>query len=260
MMSKALIYDCDGVLADTEQYGHLPAFNQMWREFGVPWAWSVEQYGRKLAIGGGKERMASLFSDPDFTAVFQPPETEQGRAELIAAWHKRKTAIYKEMIESGKIPGRPGVRRLAREALDAGWILGVCSTSAREAVQAVLTHTMGKEVAERFSLLLAGDVVKAKKPAPDIYTMAAEQLQVSPRDCLVIEDSWNGLASAHAAGMSCLVTVSGYTADEDFSEAELVVTCLGDPGGQKCEVLANRSAATPGEYITVSDLDRILAP
>ena len=258
-MAKVLIYDCDGVLADTEQFGHLPAFNQMWREFGVPWQWSVEQYGEKLAIGGGKERMASLFNDADFLAVFQPPATEEERAELIAAWHKRKTAIYTEMIASGKIPPRSGVRRLAREALDAGWTLGVCSTSARDSVQAVLTHTMGEDVASRFSLLLAGDVVKAKKPAPDIYNLAAERLGVSPQECLVIEDSWNGLASAHAAGMKCLVTVSGYTKDEDFSQAELVVSCLGDPGGEKCVVLANRSAATPGEYITVDDLEKILA-
>ena len=257
-MSKVLLYDCDGVLADTEQFGHLPAFNRMWQEFGVPWSWSVEQYGEKLAIGGGKERMASLFDDADFVAAFSPPEAEEARAGLIAAWHKRKTAIYTEMIESGQIPARSGVRRLAQEALDAGWILGVCSTSAKESVQAVLTHTMGPDVAERFSLLLAGDMVKAKKPAPDIYHMAAERLGVSPEECLVIEDSWNGLASAHAAGMKCLVTVSGYTKDEDFSVAELVVSCLGDPDGERCEVLANRSAATPGDYITVTDLERIL--
>jgi len=258
MMRKALIFDCDGVLADTEQFGHLPAFNQMWQEFRVPWAWSVAQYGRKLAISGGKERMASLFNDADFLAVYSLPPTEAGRAELIASWHKRKTAIYTEMIASGRVPPRSGVRRLAKAALDAGWALGVCSTSARESVQSVLTHTMGQEVAERFSLLLAGDVVKAKKPAPDIYRMAAEQLHVSPRDCVVIEDSWNGLASAHAAGMRCLVTVSGYTQDEDFSEAELVVSCLGDPHGEKCQVLANRSSAAPGDYVVVADLDHLL--
>ena len=143
-----------------------------------------------------------------------------------------------------------------------GWILGVCSTSARESVQAVLTHTMETEVAERFSLLLAGDMVKAKKPAPDIYHMAAEQLGVSPGEYLVIENSWNGLASAHAAGMKCLVTVSGYTKDEDFSVAELVVSCLGDPDGERggCEVLANRCRCTaaPGDYITAADLEKIL--
>jgi beta-phosphoglucomutase-like phosphatase (HAD superfamily) len=101
-------------------------------------------------------------------------------------------------------------------------------------------------------------MVKAKKPAPDIYLMAAKQLQVAPEECLVIEDSENGLQSANAAGMKCLVTVSGYTRDEDFTQAALVVTSLGDPDGERMEVLANRSTATPEGYITVEDLDRIL--
>lgn len=257
-MSRVLIYDCDGVLGDTEQFGHLPAFNQMWAEFGVPWQWTVEGYGRKLKIGGGKERMKSLFEDDDFLKVFEPPATEEERTELIATWHKRKTAIYKDSILSGKIPPRPGVRRLAQEALDAGWILGVCSTSAKESVEAVLAHTMGEETAARFSLLLAGDMVKVKKPDPEIYNLAARDLGVSPEECVVIEDSRNGLLAAYRAGMKCLVTVSGYTRNEDFSEADIVVTCLGDPDGEKCQVLANRSAAGPGEYVTVGDLAKIL--
>ena len=89
-MNKALIFDCDGVLGDTEQFGHLPAFNQMWREFGVPWQWSVEEYGRKLKIGGGKERMASLFAEPDFLRVFTPPPDEQDAQGMVAAWHNGK--------------------------------------------------------------------------------------------------------------------------------------------------------------------------
>jgi HAD superfamily hydrolase (TIGR01509 family) len=258
---KVLLYDCDGVLGDTEQYGHLVAFNQMWREFGVPWSWSVEQDGAKLAIGGGKERMASLWDDADFraavSAAVELPATRDEYVEIVAGWHKRKSAIYQELIMSGKIPPRPGVKRLAQEALDAGWTLGVCSTSAKPSVEAVLGHVMG-DLAERFSLLLAGDMVKAKKPAPDIYNMAAEQLGASPAECLVIEDSRNGLRAAHAAGMKCLVTVSGYTRNEAFSEAALVVTCLGDPGGEQAEVLANRSAARPGAYITAGDLEQIL--
>jgi beta-phosphoglucomutase-like phosphatase (HAD superfamily) len=115
------------------------------------------------------------------------------------------------------------------------------------------------DLADRFSLLLAGDMVKAKKPSPEIYNTAAEELGVSPEECLVIEDSRNGLVAADAAGMKCLVTVSGYTRDEDFSEAALVVTSLGDPGGEQTEVLANRSAADPGDYITVDDLEQVLS-
>jgi len=257
-MSKVLIYDCDGVLGDTEQYGHLVAFNQMWREMGVPWQWRVEEYGRKLKIGGGKERMASLFAEPEFLKAFAPPAGEEARKAMVAAWHKRKSAIYQEIVNSGKIPPRPGVRRLTEEALAAGWTLAVASTSAQESVEAVLRRAMGEETAARFSLVLAGDVVKTKKPAPDIYLLAAERLGVGPADCVVIEDSNNGVVSAVAAGMKCVVTVSGYTREEDFSAAAIVLTCLGDPGGEACEVLENRSLARPGTCFTVADLEAVL--
>ena len=259
-MKKTLIFDCDGVLGDTEQFGHLPAFNQMWRELGVPWEWSVEEYGRKLKIGGGKERMLSLFAEPAFLAAWpQAPATPEACKETVAAWHKRKSAIYKEIIASGKIPPRPGVKRLSEEALEAGWTLAVGSTSAPESVDAVLRHAMGAATAARFSLVLAGDCVKAKKPAPDIYLLASEKLGIDPKQCVVVEDSSNGLEAAVAAGMKCVVTVSGYTKEEDFSNASIVVNSLGDPGGEACEVLANHSAARPAGYLTVADLDRILA-
>lgn len=258
-MKKALIFDCDGVLGDTEQFGHLPAFNRMWREMGVPWEWSVEEYGRKLAIGGGKERMLSLFGEAPFLAAWpQAPTTLEARKETVAGWHKRKSAIYKEIIASGRIPPRPGVKRLSEEALAAGWTLAVASTSAPESVDAVLRHAVGEATAARFSLVLAGDCVKAKKPAPDIYLLAAEKLAVEPARCVVVEDSNNGLVAAAAAGMKCVVTVSGYTRGEDFSAASIVVTCLGDPGGEVCEVLANRSAARPAGWLSAGDLDRIL--
>jgi dihydroxyacetone kinase phosphoprotein-dependent L subunit len=259
-MKRALIFDCDGVLGDTEQFGHLVAFNQMWKESGVPWEWSVEEYGRKLKIGGGKERMASLFSEAKFLKAWPAaPADETARKETVAAWHKRKTEIYKEIIRSGRIPARSGVRRLSEEALANGWLLAVASTSAPEAVNAVLRHAVGEATAGRFSAVLAGDVVKAKKPAPDIYLMAARELGVPPEACVVVEDSNNGVESAYAAQMQCVVTVSGYTREEDFSHASIVVTCLGDPGGEPCEVLANRSAARPVACFGTSDLEAVLS-
>jgi HAD superfamily hydrolase (TIGR01509 family) len=259
-MKRVLIFDCDGVLGDTEQFGHLPAFNQMWRELGVPWQWSVAEYGRKLKIGGGKERMLSLFDEPAFLAAYPAaPAALDARKEMVATWHKRKSAIYKEIIAAGKIPPRPGVKRLSTEALAAGWTLAVASTSAPESVDAVLRHAVGEETAGRFSLVLAGDCVKAKKPAPDIYLLAADRLGVPPAQFVVVEDSANGFQAAAAAGMQCVVTVSGYTQAEDFTGAAIVLTCLGDPDGEPCEVLDNRSAARPAGYLTLADLDKILA-
>jgi HAD superfamily hydrolase (TIGR01509 family) len=204
--------------------------------------------------------MASLFSEPAFLAAWpECPAGEAERKETVAAWHKKKSAIYKEIIASGQIPPRPGVKRLSEAALDAGWTLAVASTSAQESVEAVLRHAMGEATAGRFALVLAGDVVKAKKPAPDIYLMTAERLGAGPEECVVVEDSNNGLCAATAAGMKCVVTVSGYTGEEDFSSAAIVLSCLGDPDGERCEVIANRSQARPQGFFSLGDLEAVLA-
>ncbi len=256
-MTRALLFDCDGVLADTERYGHLPAFNQTFREFGLDVAWSEEEYGRRLAIGGGKERMASLLT-PEFvrgTGLSEDPEALKAH---VAAWHRRKTEIYTRMVEAGALPARPGIARVIREALAAGWKVGVASTSAEPSVRAIVTHVLGPTDAVRLSFVLAGDVVPRKKPAPDIYLLALERLARPAADVLVVEDSRNGLVAAHAAGLRCLVTLNDYTRDEDMSEAVLVVSSLGDPGGEATTVIANRCAARPGGWVTLQDLDDCL--
>jgi HAD superfamily hydrolase (TIGR01509 family) len=211
----ALIFDCDGVLADTERDGHRPAFNQAFAEAGLGVVWDEAEYGRRLKIGGGKERIASLFDDAD------------RRGEQILALHKRKTALYKEIVRSGALPARPGIARIVDEAIAAEWTLAVASTSAEESVRAVLEHAVGEENAARFSVF-AGDIVPAKKPDPAIYVLAIDRLGIAPEDAIVIEDSRNGLLAAVGAGLRCVVTLSSYTVDEDMSEAVLVVPSLAD--------------------------------
>ncbi|MFP5283983.1 MAG: HAD-IA family hydrolase, partial [Actinomycetes bacterium] len=252
-----LLFDCDGVLADTERYGHLPAFNATFQQYGLPVRWSEDDYAEKLRIGGGKERMASLFADPEFVRTAKVPADEEGRRDLLAQWHKTKTATFKSLVAEGGIPPRPGVARIIGAALDAGWTVAVASTSAEESVRAVLENAVGAELAARVPLF-AGDVVPAKKPDPAIYTLAVEQLGLDPADTLVVEDSRNGLLAATGAGLRCLVTVNGYTRSEEFDEAVLVVSELGDPGRTPVEVIANRSAARPGDYLTLDDLTECL--
>jgi HAD superfamily hydrolase (TIGR01509 family) len=258
-MTKALIFDCDGVLADTERDGHLVAFNQMWQEQGVNWQWSLAQYAEKVKIGGGKERMFSLGQDDDFRAVYQVPGSEEAWWNTVAGWHKRKSEIYKEMVASGAMPGRPGVKRLAEEALAQGWTLAVCSTSALSSVQAVLWHVMGEETARKFAGVFAGDMVKAKKPAPDVYNLAAEKLNLDPANCVVVEDSRNGLLAAVAARMTCMITYNELTKSEDFGEAAIVLSSLGDPNGEPAIVIQNHTEAKPAGYFGVNDLERVLA-
>ncbi|HEX5898425.1 MAG TPA: HAD-IA family hydrolase [Solirubrobacteraceae bacterium] len=251
----ALIFDCDGVLADTERDGHRPAFNQTFAEAGLPVQWSDEEYAEKLRIGGGKERMASLLT-ADFVREHDLPGDPEGQRELLADWHRRKTAIYKERVRSGRLPGRPGIARIVDDALAAGWSLAVASTSAEESVRTVLEHVVGTHVASHFAVF-AGDVVSAKKPDPAIYLLALERMGIAPEEAIVVEDSRNGLLAAVGAGLRCVVTVSGYTAQEDMSEALLVVSSLGDPK-EPARVLANRTAARPGDQVTLADLQTCL--
>jgi HAD superfamily hydrolase (TIGR01509 family) len=255
----ALVFDCDGVLADTERHGHLPAFNATFEHFGLPVRWSEADYAEKLRIGGGKERMASLFQDPEFVRAAGIPDDESERAELLATWHRYKTARFKQMVADGEIPARPGIERIISGALDAGWTVAVASTSAEESVRAVLAHAVGEQTAARVPVF-AGDVVPAKKPDPAIYLLTSEQLGLDPADTLVVEDSRNGLLAAVGAGLRCVVTVNDYTRGEDFAEAVLVVSELGDPDRPPIEVLANRGAAEPGRMVTLEDLRECLVP
>lgn len=217
---RALIFDCDGVLVDTEKDGHRVAFNQAFAEAGLDTVWDVPLYGELLKVAGGKERMTHYFETSGWPRG-RDPDT------LVPALHKRKTAIFTELIASGRLPLRTGVARIVDEATAAGIRLGVCTTSNPKSVDGVL-DLLGRERKSRFEVVLAGDVVSKKKPDPEIYNLAKQRLELEGAECVVIEDSRNGLLAAVGAGMPCLITTSTYTTDEDFHEAARVVPELGD--------------------------------
>ena len=202
--------------------------------------------------------MASLLT-PEFVARNGLPAEAEAQAAMLASWHRRKTEIYTQLVADGRLPPRPGIRRIVGAALDAGWTLAVASTSAERSVRAILDQAVGTDAAGRFALVLAGDVVAHKKPAPDIYRLALERLGLPVRSVLVIEDSNNGIIAAAGAGLRSVMTVNGYTEHEDDSAATLVVSSLGDPGGEQTRVIANRGAARPAGYVTLDDLEACLA-
>ena len=244
---KALIFDQDGVIIDTERDGHRKAFNQAFQELGFDVEWDVEKYYQLLRVAGGKERMRHHLHQDGFGREVKAEEEDQ----LIKDLHKRKTAIFIELIESGQLPLRPGVKRLMQEALDLGLIVGVCTTSNEKSAHAV-AHKILKDIS--FEFVLAGDIVKNKKPDPEIYRLALEKTGLSPEQCVVIEDSRNGLLAAKAAGMNVVATTNVYTAQEDLSEADIVVTCLGDPDEEKGELKHGGAGLTYDGVLTMKQL------
>lgn len=246
---QALIFDVDGTLADTERNAHRPAFNKAFAEAGLDWHWNVELYGELLKVTGGKERI--LYYIERHLPRFQAPGDLN---EFIAGLHRAKNAFYAERVAKGEVPLRPGVRRLLEEAQREGLRLAIATTTSRENVEALLEHSLEKDAASWFEVIAAGDVVGAKKPAPDIFHYALEALRLAPQDCLAVEDSGNGLRAALGAGIETLVTVSDYTRQDSFAGAALVVDQLGEPD-QPMTVLAGDAGGA--KWVDVALLRRI---
>ncbi len=221
---KALIFDVDGVVAETEAEGHRIAFNRVFEEEGLDARWDLARYGELLKIAGGKERMRTVVFASDFN------KDVGNRDEYIKKLHKRKTEIFQKLVSEGRLPARPGIKRLIGEAHARGIKLGIGSTSNIDAVTTLLGSTLGEKAFGCFDVVLAGDVVKKKKPDPEIYALNAEKLGVEPYECCVVEDMVIGLQAAKAIGMRCVVTRSYYSRNDDFTGADLVVDSLGEPG------------------------------
>ena len=250
---KALIFDCDGVLADTELDGHLVAFNETFEHFGLPFTWSREKYDELLAVGGGKERfIAYMKENPQYEKDLPEP-----LEEFVLKIHAEKSRRYIDRVEGGLLPGRPGVARIISEALDAGWEVAVASTSAVKSVEAVLTAVIGPETRERLAGVWAGDMVPKKKPFPDIYLMAMEGVGAHPDNVVVVEDSNTGAKAAAAANVRYLVTLSTFTVNEEFPKATTVVSDLGEPGTPA--TIREGADVLDDGIITVDSLEKILA-
>lgn len=254
---QALIFDCDGVLAETERDGHRVAFNRAFRMNGLDIEWDVAEYGELLRIGGGKERLRAWFDSHPLQRPAEWPDED-----FIKRLHADKTHQFIAIGQAGELPARPGILRLFDEAAAAGLIICVGSTSQEDSVRTLVRSSLGAARLARFDAIFAGDAVHAKKPAPDIYRLANERFGIRPDACLVVEDSGIGLQAAKAAGMHCLGTVSDYTGNDNFTAADLVVTSLGDPGQPPVRILgpANTAVSTesfPG-FVTLGFIRQLL--
>ena len=219
-MNRAIIFDVDGTLSETEET-HRKAFNRAFEQAGLSWHWDQDLYRELLAVTGGKERIRYFIEDFGGKGA---PESEL--ETFIPALHAEKTKAYTEMVTGGEVELRPGIRKLISDAQELGYRLAIATTTTPANVDALLAATFGDAGHNLFEVICAGDSVPNKKPAPDVYLLALEQLGLSPDNCIAIEDSRNGLASSVAAGIATIVTPGIYTHDHDFSEAVLVIEDL----------------------------------
>ncbi|MFT7596601.1 MAG: HAD superfamily hydrolase (TIGR01509 family) [Paracoccaceae bacterium] len=213
MTPKALIFDVDGTLAETEE-AHRHAFNDVFAEFAIGWHWGRDLYRELLRTTGGKERMRAYAANHLHIDPAQIPVVEI---------HRRKTQIYGDLIAKGTVPLRPGIAALIKSAQKNGCRLAVATTTNLPNVDRLIRATLGLPAGEVFEVIAAGDMVKAKKPAPDVYALALARLDLPARDCLALEDSRNGLASAQAAAIPCVICPSAYTDHDDFTGAIAVL-------------------------------------
>ncbi len=221
---RALIFDVDGTMADTEA-AHCEAFNAAFSEVGLDWYWDDVLYTRLLSVAGGKERIRHYWR------CVEPEEAAGGMiAETIDAIHAIKTRYYTERVRGGGLPLRPGVKRLIEEASAAGVALAIATTTTPANLDALLCPALGIDWRKRFSAGCDASAAPLKKPAPDVYHAVLHELGLPAVECVAFEDSENGLRAARAAGIPTLITPTAYTAQQQFDGALRVLPHLGDPG------------------------------
>jgi len=217
-MLKALIFDVDGTLAETEEL-HRQAFNQVFSQYDLNWVWDQPRYGQLLKVAGGQNRLRHYIEN------YQP----DGGAKVldqVAGMHKQKTAIYGQLLADGKIELRPGIEKLINRAMVRELKLAIVTSTSRVNVERLFRATLGLEVLKQFEAICCGDDVSKVKPAPEIYLLALTKLGLTPDKCLAFEDSEIGLRSASAAKIPTIITVSTYCRDDDFSGAQAVMPDL----------------------------------
>lgn len=256
MKLEAILFDVDGTLADTEGLGHHPAYNQAFDALGVPFRWDRELYRTLLQQPGGRERIRHYLDAYSPELGPEAADVARDSDEWVAKVHRLKSNYFRDRVAAGQIPLRPGVARLIREARDAGIRMAIVSNASRSTLDPVLEFSLRPELRDAIEVIASGEEVPHKKPHPMLYQLALDRLGLEAQQCIAVEDSAMGLRAAHAAKLAALVTVNEDTRDQDFADADLVVSSLGEPSDP---VKVHRGSMGSSRWVTVKVLADLLA-
>jgi len=225
---KALIFDVDGTLANTEE-AHRQAFNYSFKEAGLDWEWDVELYTKLLKVTGGKERIRYYVEE------FLNQEIEQDK---VVALHLAKNERYQSVVLDKQLPLRPGIKRIIEQAREQNMTIAIATTTSPGNVNNLVKACFGDDALDWFAIIAEGELVPIKKPKPDVYEYVLEHLNLSAKECIALEDSYNGVRAATCINMPTLITSNNYTSEDDFTGAMIVLDSLGDEQ-EPCHVLAS---------------------
>ena len=224
---KALIFDVDGTLANTEE-AHRQAFNYSFQQAGLEWNWDVALYTKLLKVTGGKERIRFYVED------FLNQEIDQDK---VIALHLAKNDRYQSVVLDNQLPLRPGVKRIIEQARAQKMTIAIATTTSPGNVNNLVKACFGEEALGWFSIIAEGELVPVKKPKPDVYEYVLDHLKLSAEECIAFEDSYNGVKAATCINIPTLITLNNYTAEDDFSGAMMVLDSLGNEA-EPCKILS----------------------